>query len=87
MTNHFRRLPLSGFIVCAVLLTGCDGQENQQQHPQAPQVSVHIVKSAPLAVTTELPAEQMLSALRRFVLRLAALSCVATSRRQRCKSG
>lgn len=55
MTNHFRRLPLSGFIVCTVLLTGCDGQENQQQHLQAPQVSVHIVKSAPLAVTTELP--------------------------------
>lgn len=55
MTNHFRRLPLSGFIVCAVLLTGCDGQENQQQHQQVPQVSVHIVKSAPLAVTTELP--------------------------------
>ena len=55
MTNHFRRLPLSGFIVCAALLTGCDGQENPQQHGQAPQVSVHIVKSAPLAVTTELP--------------------------------
>lgn len=28
---------------------------NPQQHAQAPQVSVHIVKSAPLAVTTELP--------------------------------
>ncbi|MCM7549044.1 efflux RND transporter periplasmic adaptor subunit [Enterobacter hormaechei] len=55
MTNHFRCLPLSGFIVCATLLTGCDGQENPQQHAQAPQVSVHIVKSAPLAVTTELP--------------------------------
>ena len=55
MTNHFRRLPLSGFIVCAALLTGCDGQENPQQHAQAPQVSVHIVKSAPLAVKTELP--------------------------------
>ncbi len=54
MTNHFRCLPLSGFIVCAALLTG-DGQENPQQHAQAPQVSVHIVKSAPLAVTTELP--------------------------------
>ena len=38
-----------------MLLTGCDGQENHQQHAQAPQVSVHIVKSAPLAVTTELP--------------------------------
>lgn len=55
MTNHFRCLPLSGFIVCAALLTGCDGQKNPQQHAQAPQVSVHIVKSAPLAVTTELP--------------------------------
>ncbi|HDT1884359.1 TPA: efflux RND transporter periplasmic adaptor subunit [Enterobacter hormaechei subsp. xiangfangensis] len=55
MTNHFRGLPLSGFIVCAALLTGCDGQENPQQHAQAPQVSVHIVKSAPLAVKTELP--------------------------------
>ncbi|EKK5547091.1 efflux RND transporter periplasmic adaptor subunit [Enterobacter hormaechei] len=55
MTNHFRCLPLSGFIVCAALLTGCNGQENPQQHAQAPQVSVHIVKSAPLAVTTELP--------------------------------
>ena len=55
MTNHFRCLPLYGFIVCAALLTGCDGQENPQQHAQAPQVSVHIVKSAPLAVTTELP--------------------------------
>ncbi|HCD9771393.1 efflux RND transporter periplasmic adaptor subunit [Enterobacter hormaechei] len=55
MTNHFRCLPLSGFIVCAALLTGCDGQENPQQHAQAPQVSVHIVKSASLAVTTELP--------------------------------
>ncbi|HEM8791446.1 efflux RND transporter periplasmic adaptor subunit [Enterobacter hormaechei] len=55
MTNHFRCLPLSGFIVCAALLTGCDGQENPQQHAQAPQVSVHIVKSASLAVKTELP--------------------------------
>ncbi|MFH2255959.1 efflux RND transporter periplasmic adaptor subunit [Enterobacter sp. KE9933] len=55
MTNHFRCLPLSGFIVCAALLTGCDGQENPQQHAQAPQVSFHIVKSAPLAVKTELP--------------------------------
>ncbi|QLA68949.1 efflux RND transporter periplasmic adaptor subunit [Enterobacter pasteurii] len=55
MTNYFSRLPLSGLIVCAALLAGCDGQENPQQHRQAPQVSVHIVKSAPLAVTTELP--------------------------------
>ena len=81
MTNHFRRLPLSGFIVCAVLLSGCDGQENQQQHPQAPQVSVHIVKSAPLAVTTELPGRTDAFRVRRFVHRLAVSSCVVTSRK------
>lgn len=55
MTLHFRLLPLSGLIVAAALLTGCDGQSDQQQHPQSPQVSVYTVKSAPLAVTTELP--------------------------------
>ncbi|MGG5836719.1 efflux RND transporter periplasmic adaptor subunit [Huaxiibacter chinensis] len=55
MTTHFRLLPLSGFIVCAALLAGCDGSENQQQDAQAPQVTVYVVKSAPLAVTTELP--------------------------------
>lgn len=55
MTIHFRLLPLSGFIVCAALLSGCDGQDGQQQHAQAPAVSVYTVKSAPLSVTTELP--------------------------------
>lgn len=55
MTLHFRLLPLSGLIVAAALLAGCDGQGDQQQHPQSPQVSVYTVKSAPLAVTTELP--------------------------------
>ncbi|MGR5942794.1 efflux RND transporter periplasmic adaptor subunit [Enterobacter sp. C4G1] len=55
MTLHFRLLPLSGLIVCAALLAGCNGQDDQQQHPQSPQVSVYTVKSAPLAVTTELP--------------------------------
>ena len=55
MTIHSRLLPLSGFIVCAALLSGCDGQDGQQQHAQAPAVSVYTVKSAPLSVTTELP--------------------------------
>lgn len=55
MTTHFRLLPLSGFIICAALLAGCDNTENQQQQAQAPHVTVHVVKSAPLAVTTELP--------------------------------
>lgn len=55
MTKHFRLLPLSGFIVCSALLAGCDGSDNSQHSTQAPQVTVYVVKSAPLAVTTELP--------------------------------
>ncbi|WP_449546804.1 efflux RND transporter periplasmic adaptor subunit [Lelliottia amnigena] len=55
MTTHFRLLPLSVFFVCATLLTGCDGSDNPKQIAQAPQVTVYVVKSAPLAVTTELP--------------------------------
>jgi len=55
MTTHFRLLPLSVFFVCATLLTGCDGSDNPKQSAQAPQVTVYVVKSAPLAVTTELP--------------------------------
>ncbi|MBL5965843.1 efflux RND transporter periplasmic adaptor subunit [Lelliottia amnigena] len=55
MTTHFRFLPLSVFFVCATLLTGCDGSDNPKQSAQAPQVTVYVVKSAPLAVTTELP--------------------------------
>ncbi|MBF4176828.1 efflux RND transporter periplasmic adaptor subunit [Lelliottia nimipressuralis] len=55
MKKHFRLLPLSGFIVCSALLAGCDGSDNAQQGAQVPQVTVFVVKSAPLAVTTELP--------------------------------
>ncbi|MGF6270405.1 multidrug efflux system membrane fusion protein [Lelliottia nimipressuralis] len=55
MKKHFRLLPLSGFIVCTALLAGCDGSDNAQQGAQVPQVTVFVVKSAPLAVTTELP--------------------------------
>lgn len=55
MKKHFRLLPLSGFIVCSALLAGCDGSDNAQQGAHAPQVTVFVVKSAPLAVTTELP--------------------------------
>lgn len=55
MKKHFRLLPLSGFIVCSALLAGCDGSDNAQQGVHAPQVTVFVVKSAPLAVTTELP--------------------------------
>lgn len=55
MTTHFRLLPLSVFFVYATLLTGCDASDNPKQSAQAPQVTVYVVKSAPLAVTTELP--------------------------------
>ena len=55
MTPHFRFLPLSGFIIGAALLVGCDDHSEQAQQPPSPQVVVHVVKSAPLVVTTELP--------------------------------
>lgn len=55
MTLNFRYLPLSGFIIGAALLVGCDDHGGQAQQPPSPQVTVHVVKSAPLVVTTELP--------------------------------
>lgn len=55
MTTHFRLLILTGFIVCASLLSGCDSSDSQQSKNQAAQVTVYVVKSAPLTVTTELP--------------------------------
>lgn len=55
MTTHARVTLLSGLIISALLLTGCDNSDNQQPHAQAPQVTVHVVNSAPLSVTTELP--------------------------------
>ncbi|EKC6208125.1 multidrug efflux RND transporter periplasmic adaptor subunit AcrA [Cronobacter sakazakii] len=44
-------LMLSGSFV----LTGCDGEQAQQQAPQAPEVGVVTLKSEPLQITTELP--------------------------------
>lgn len=55
MTTHARVTLLSGLIISALLLTGCDNSDNQQPHAQAPQVTAHVVNSAPLSVTTELP--------------------------------
>ena len=55
MTTHARVTLLSGLIISALLLTGCDNSDNPQPHAQAPQVTVHVVNSAPLSVTTELP--------------------------------
>ena len=44
-------LMLSG----SLALTGCDGEQAQQQAPQAPEVGVVTLKSEPLQITTELP--------------------------------
>lgn len=59
MTTHARLTLLSGLIISisGLLLTGCDNSDNQQPHAQAPQVTVHVVNSAPLTDTLshELP--------------------------------
>lgn len=56
MTKYARYSLLPTFIILsATLLAGCNDQDEKQAHPQQPQVTVHIVKTAPLAVTTELP--------------------------------
>ncbi len=44
-------LMLSG----SIALTGCDGEQAQQQASQAPEVGVVTLKSEPLQITTELP--------------------------------
>ncbi|KAA1048106.1 efflux RND transporter periplasmic adaptor subunit [Pseudocitrobacter sp. 73] len=56
MTKYARFSLLPTFIILsATLLAGCNDQGDTQAHPQQSQVTVHIVKTAPLAVTTELP--------------------------------
>ena len=55
MTKHARFSLLPIFIMSATLLSACDEQNTRQGHIPEPQVTVHIVKTAPLAVTTELP--------------------------------
>ncbi|HBC0147720.1 TPA: efflux RND transporter periplasmic adaptor subunit [Salmonella enterica subsp. houtenae] len=56
MTKHARFSLLPSFIIfSAALLPGCNDQGDTQAHAGEPQVTVHVVKTAPLAVTTELP--------------------------------
>ncbi|WP_260861798.1 efflux RND transporter periplasmic adaptor subunit [Citrobacter sp. Marseille-Q6884] len=56
MTKNARFSLLPSFIIIsAALLAGCNDQGETQAHPTEPQVTVHVVESAPLAVTTELP--------------------------------
>lgn len=56
MTKHarFSRLP-SFILISAALLAGCNDQGDKQAQATEPQVTVHVVTAAPLAVTTELP--------------------------------
>ncbi|MEA7931616.1 efflux transporter periplasmic adaptor subunit, partial [Salmonella enterica subsp. enterica serovar Montevideo] len=42
-------------MLSAALLAGCNDQGDTQAHAGEPQVTVHVVETAPLAVTTELP--------------------------------
>lgn len=56
MTKNARFSLLPSFIIIsAALLAGCNDQGETQAHPAEPQVTVHVVEKAPLAVTTELP--------------------------------
>ncbi|EJL1581662.1 efflux RND transporter periplasmic adaptor subunit [Salmonella enterica] len=56
MTKHARFSLLPSFIIfSAALLAGCNDQGDTQAHAGEPQVTVHVVETATLAVTTELP--------------------------------
>ncbi|EIM9804637.1 efflux RND transporter periplasmic adaptor subunit [Salmonella enterica subsp. enterica serovar Javiana] len=56
MTKHARFSLLPSFIIfSAALLAGCNDQGDTQAHAGEPKVTVHVVETAPLAVTTELP--------------------------------
>lgn len=56
MTKYARFSLLPSFIIIsAALLAGCNDQGETQVNPAEPQVTVHVVESAPLAITTELP--------------------------------
>lgn len=56
MTKHARFSLLPSFIIfSAALLAGCNDQGDTPAHAGEPQVTVHVVETAPLAVTTELP--------------------------------
>lgn len=55
MTSHARITFLSSLIISAIWLTGCDHSGDKPSSAQTPQVTVHVVSTAPLSVTTELP--------------------------------
>lgn len=56
MTKHARFSLLPSFIlISAALLAACNDQGDKHAQATEPQVTVHVVTAAPLAVTTELP--------------------------------
>lgn len=56
MTKHARFSLLPTFIlISAALLAGCNDQGDKHAQASEPQVTVHVVTAAPLAITTELP--------------------------------
>ena len=56
MTKHARFFLLPSFIlISAALIAGCNDKGEEKAHVGEPQVTVHIVKTAPLEVKTKLP--------------------------------
>ena len=56
MTKHARFFLLPSFIlISAALIAGCNDKGEEKAHVGEPQVTVHIVNTAPLEVKTELP--------------------------------
>jgi len=55
MKIHARISILSSLLASTLLLSSCDNAGDQPQQPQTPHVTVHVITSAPLSVTTELP--------------------------------
>ena len=53
MTKHARFFLLPSFIlISAALIAGCNDKGEEKAHVGEPQVTVHIVKTAPLEVKT-----------------------------------
>nr|WP_159465049.1 efflux RND transporter periplasmic adaptor subunit [Scandinavium goeteborgense] len=55
MKIHARISLLSSLLASTLLMSSCDNAGDRPQQPQAPHVTVHVITSAPLSVTTELP--------------------------------
>ncbi len=55
MTKHARFFLPSFILISAALIAGCNDKGEEKAHVGEPQVTVHIVKTAPLEVKTELP--------------------------------